>query len=359
MRPRRETGAKSRKLRRHSRPGSGPAAAGRCSGRSLVKELVPGELERYPRRHHIPNQALLIAVKGFAGDAHIQRRPGGNPGLHELQGVQQAPEVQGLGGDLAGPTFGLKFKEQLAKLLPGLFPQGGKVPGEQPVQVFRADGGHLQHHEPGGQGLVQLPGPGVAVVHGGDEAGAFFHGQAVIAGHVQAAPEVQGGVKHRQGLVPGHVDLVQDAEATQPGALADGTGPENHPPVREGVHADEGGSVHADVEGHVPGGTAKDHGQVFREDVFPRCLAAGEQQVFAAQQGGGGVFPNLLAVVIELRRGDSAPERLRQRVTFLERLNAAQERGADSFFLQKREYRDHSLIQTKNWPGAFETNIVL
>ncbi len=105
--------------------------------------------------------------------------------------------------------------------------------------------------------------------------------------------------------------------------------------VNAQADADEGGGVHADVEGHVPGGTAKDHGQVFREDVLPRGLAAGEQQVFAAQQGRQGVFPNLPAIVAEPGRRDPALQSVLQGVGFPKLFHFPQQRGADAVFLQK------------------------
>ena len=194
----------------------------------------------------------------------------------------------------------------------------GKAPQQQLFQVLRGDHRHVHNHEPGHQGLVQLPGAGVAVVHGGDEAGGVVEGDPLVAGHVDGPAEVQRGMEHRQRLVLGHVDLVQHAEAAHLRTLVDGALPQRHGAVFKGVRAQQGGGVRVDVEGHVPAGAAEHGGQVFRQHVLAGGLGAHQQQVLPAQQSRQGLFPDLLAVIEiaglrnpaaqALFRGEAAPE---------------------------------------------------
>ena len=198
----------------------------------------------------------------------------------------------------------MKVKEERDKLLAVFLFQLRTAVFQQPVQIFRADGGHLDDHKPGGQGLVQLPGAGVAVVHGGDEAGGGGHEEAVIPRDVQHPPEVQNGVEDGQCLVLRHVDLVQNAEAPVLGTLVNRPGPETDLPLREGVRPHQTGGVQIHMEGHVPGGAAKDCGQVFRQHVLASGLSPGEEQILSAEQRGDGLLPALPPVVVKLGDGD-------------------------------------------------------
>ena len=124
-----------------------------------------------------------------------------------------------------------------------------------------------------------------------------MEGDAAVAGHIDAAAEIHGGVEHRQGLVLRHVDLVQHAEASHLRALVDGPFPEGYLPVGKGVGAQEGGGVGVDVKGHVPAGAAEGGCQVFCQYVLAGGLGAGEQQVFPAEEGRGGLLPDILSVI--------------------------------------------------------------
>ena len=119
--------------------------------------------------------------------------------------------------------------------------QVGKLGPQQLFKVFLRDGGHLDDCKAGSQGLVQLPGARVAIVHGGDEAGLLGQRDALVAGHINGAAEVQHGVEDGQGLVFGHVDLVQYAEAAGLRALVDGALPQRHGAVFKGVRPQQGG----------------------------------------------------------------------------------------------------------------------
>ena len=68
--------------------------------------------------------------------------------------------------------------------------------------------------------------------------------------------------------------------------------------VFKGVHADEPGGVHADVKGNVPRGAAEGLRQIFGQHVLAGRLAAGEQQVLAAQQRGDGGLPDLFPIIM-------------------------------------------------------------
>ena len=186
--------------------------------------------------------------------------------------------------------------------------------GQQLFQILLTDGGHLDDHKPGGQGLVQLPGPGVAVVHGGDEPGRRFHGDAVITRHIDDPAEIQRRVQYRQRLVFCHVDLIQNAKAAESCALVDGAGAEAHLPIFKGVHSDQSCGVHIHMKGNVPGRAAKHHCQVFCQDIFAGSLSASKQQVLTTQQGGSGILPDVFPVIVETGCWDSLAQLLRQRI---------------------------------------------
>ena len=173
------------------------------------------------------------------------------------------------------------------------------------MQVILGDHRHVQHYKAGHQRLVQLTCSGVAVVHGADEAGGGVKLDALIAGNIDDAAEVQRGMQHRQRLVLRHVHLVQHAEAAQTGALADGALPEHHLAVLQGVRADQGRGVHVHIHGHIPVGTAEHGGKVLRQHVLAGGLGACQQQMLAAQQRRRRALPDLLAVVQKARHGNA------------------------------------------------------
>lgn len=80
----------------------------------FLKQLDPGEPGRDPQGYSIPDQALFVAVKGFVGNTHIQSCPNGDTCAHEIQRIQQAPEIQSLGGDLRALALLLKLKKSWA-----------------------------------------------------------------------------------------------------------------------------------------------------------------------------------------------------------------------------------------------------
>ena len=92
-------------------------------------------------------------------------------------------------------------------------------------------------------------------------------------------------------------------------------GAEGHLPVFKGIHADEAGGVHVHMEGYIPAWPCKDLGQVFRQHIFTRSLAAGQQQIFAAQEGGNGGFPDLLSIVMVAGLGDPVLQFRERRVS--------------------------------------------
>ena len=191
----------------------------------------------------------------------------------------------------------------------------------------------MDDHKAGGQGLVQLPGAGVAIVHGGDKAGGGGDGHPLVSGDVQHPPEIQGGVEDSQGLVFRHVDLVQNAETPVSGALVNRSGAETDLPVCKGVRANQPGGVQVHMKRHVPRGASEHRGQVFHQHVFAGGLAPGEQQVFPAQQRGDGLLPNLTPVVAEL--GDRNPLRRLRGIVLPEPFQFLQQSGAYPFLLQK------------------------
>ena len=145
---------------------------------------------------------------------------------------------------------------------------------------------------------------------------------------------IQRGVEHSQRLVFGHVHLIQHAEAAQPGAAADRPLPEHHLAFLQGVRADEGGSVHVDVHGHVPHGAAEHGGQILRQHVLAGGLRPCQQQVLAAQKRRRRALPDLPAVVKALGHGDPGLRLRRHGMRRPEVLYLLQQRRVDALVTQ-------------------------
>ena len=110
------------------------------------------------------------------------------------------------------------------------------------------------------------------------------------------------------------------------------SGAELHPSVGKGVHADEGGRVHVHMERDVPRGAAEGGGEVLGQHVLAGGLAARQQQVFAAEQGGQRLLPHLFAVVGKGRGRDAGPQRSVQRM------------GGTGFLYRRKQGRVHALL---------------
>ncbi|MPN02724.1 hypothetical protein SDC9_149940 [bioreactor metagenome] len=168
---------------------------------------------------------------------------------------------------------------------------------QQLHEVFLRDGWHVDDQKAGGQRLIQVPGPRVAVVHGGDKAGGVRQRNAVVTRHVNAAAEVQRGVEHGQRLVFRHIDLIQNAESSLQRAAGDGPMAQGDLASGEGIRPDQRGRVGVDIERHVPLGTAKQSGEVFRQIVLAGGLGAHQQQMLPAQKGRDRLLPHVPPIV--------------------------------------------------------------
>ena len=69
------------------------------------------------------------------------------------------------------------------------------------------------------------------------------------------------------------------------------------------------------MERDVPCGAAKGGGQILGQHIFAGGLAAGQQQVFAAEDGRQRLLPHLFAVVGKGRGGDARAQRLAERMS--------------------------------------------
>ena len=68
------------------------------------------------------------------------------------------------------------------------------------------------------------------------------------------------------------------------------------------------------MKGDVPRGAAKGGGKVFSQHIFTGGLAAGQQQVFAAEDGRQRLLPHFFAVVDKGRGGNARAQRLAERM---------------------------------------------
>ena len=161
---------------------------------------------------------------------------------------------------------------------------------------------------------------------------------AVIARHVDDPPEVQRGMEHRQGLVFGHVDLIQHAEAAQTGALIHRARPERDPALVKGVGANEGGGVGIDIEGDIPAGPAKGRRQILRQHVLTGGLGTHQQQMLSAQQRRGRCLPDLPAIIGITGRGNPLRRLRRGRVLRPEPLDLLYDIGVNALLFQKVQH---------------------
>ena len=127
-------------------------------------------------------------------------------------------------------------------------------------------------------------------------------------------------------------------------AKVHGAGAEADLAALERVHADEARGVHVHVERHVPCGTGKDLGEVFRQYVFARGLAAREQQVLPAQNGGDRRLPHVLAIIMIPRLRDAVLQLRRRRILRVKFTNAIQKVGTQPLLFQKIQQIDHSFL---------------
>ena len=204
---------------------------------------------------------------------------------------------------------------------------------EQLFEVFLGDGGHLDDHKAGGEGFVQFPSARVAVVHGGNETGLLGQRDALVAGHIDGAAEIQHRVEDSQRLVLCHVDLIQHAKAAALSTAVDRAGPEFDGTALKGVHADEGGRVHIHMERDIPCRAAKGGGQILRQHIFAGGLAAGQQQVLAAEQGGQCLLPDIFSIVSKGRLRHTGSQSLGQRVGGTIFIDGQQQIRADALLL--------------------------
>ena len=184
---------------------------------------------------------------------------------------------------------------------------------EQLFEVFLGDGGHLDDHKAGGEGFVQFPGARVAVVHGGNETGLLGQRDALVAGHIDGAAEIQHRVEDSQRLVLCHVDLIQHAKAAALSTAVD--------------------RVHIHMERDIPCRAAKGGGQILRQHIFAGGLAAGQQQVLAAEQGGQCLLPDVFSIVSKGRLRHTGSQSLGQRVDGTIFIDGQQQIRADALLL--------------------------
>ena len=142
-------------------------------------------------------------------------------------------------------------------------------------------------------------------------------------------------MQYGQRLVFRHIDLVEHAEAAVLCAEVYRPRAEAHLAALEGIHTNEARGVHIHMEGNITRRTAEDLRKVFRQHVFARGLAAGEQQILPAQNGGDRRLPHVLSV-IAIPRLRHAVRKLRgHRVLHAKFPDAVQKRGTKPLLFQK------------------------
>ena len=118
-----------------------------------------------------------------------------------------------------------------------------------------------------------------------------------VAGNVDHPAKVQDRVEYSQSLVSGHVDLIQDTEAPMSGAFIYRSRTEYYLSLPESIGADHIGGVHVNVKRDIPAGTAENLGQILRQHILTCGFRPGQQEVFAAEQGLSGLFPDFFSIV--------------------------------------------------------------
>ena len=147
------------------------------------------DLIRQAGADHIPHQLALEVIKGLVHKTQVQCAVALSPVCIRCTAASRPCRSRAL-GQLSAVALFLDVLEQPGELLGIVIPQGGELP-RAALPDLGGDGGHVHHHKAGGQGLVELPGTGVAVVHGGDKAGGVVEDDPLVAGHVDGPAEVQ------------------------------------------------------------------------------------------------------------------------------------------------------------------------
>ena len=87
------------------------------------------------------------------------------------------------------------------------------------------------------------------------------------------------------------------------------------------------------MERDVPCGAAKSGGQILGQHIFAGGLAAGQQQVLAAEQGGQCLLPDVFSIVSKGRLRHTGSQSLGQRVGGTIFIDGQQQIRADALLL--------------------------
>ena len=141
-------------------------------------------------------------------------------------------------------------------------------------------------------------------------------------------------MKDGQRLVPGHVDLVQDAESAFFRAHAYRSLPEGHFFSVEGVGADQARGVRPYVEGYIPYGTAEKGGQVLAQKVLAGSLRSCQKQIPSREKDSHRFLPDGLSVVEGGYLRDPVRKVRICRISFPEFCGSCQQFFVNAFFFQ-------------------------
>ena len=81
-------------------------------------------------------------------------------------------------------------------------------------------------------------------------------------------------MQHRQRFVPGHIDLVQDTEASLLGTLIDRTGTESYLTVLKSIRTYHQAGIHVNMKRNIPERPPESRRQILCQHVFAGRLGA-------------------------------------------------------------------------------------
>ena len=123
----------------------------------------------------------------------------------------------------------------------------------------------------------------------------------LIARHIDDPPVVQCRMKNSHGIIFCHIDLIKDPKAAIGRTLIDRPFPERHFVIPEGIGTNERTAVCIYMERYIINRTAKDPGQIFRQDIFSGGFRTAEQDVFPCKDSCHRHLENIGAKEMHLR----------------------------------------------------------
>ena len=155
----------------------------------------------------------------------------------------------------------------------------------------------------------------------------------LISRHIDHPPIVEGSMEHTGCIIFRHIDLIEDTKSAFFRTAVHTSLSKLHFIVSEGIRSDQGTAVRIYIKGNIVGRSSKHPCQVFRQNIFTRCLAACEQQIGTLEQRRHGHLQNFFPIERNLRFRDPVSYCLVNRILFSECFHLPDEHRGYFLFL--------------------------